>query len=144
MTRRSYTYYGNWASIIKVLLTGPASLRELEDKTGVHYETLRPLMKALHAEGVVFVAQWKIDGMGRASIACYQLGFGCDAPKRKPKTPAQRTMKYKNKKLAAKEEPLGQTNTPLITNNTIDLALRGWSARPQEMPCTPHTTHSPQ
>lgn len=126
MTRRSYTYYDNWVRLLTAMLTAPASLRELEDKTGIHYETLRPLMKALHAGGVVHITGWRIDGMNRASIALYQLGFGPDAPKRKPKTPAQRSMKYKNKRLAREEAPLVGVSKTLVANNAIDMALRGW------------------
>lgn len=125
MSRRAYTYYGNWAAFIKLLHKAPASLREIEAKTGIHYETLRPMMKALHAAEAVHISHWRIDGMGRASIACYALGFGVDAPKRPPKTGAQRSMKYKNKKQAEAERA---ALPPMrITNNALDTALRGWS-----------------
>lgn len=127
MTRRSYTYYGNWVSLLSAMLTAPVSLRELETKTGINYETLRPLMKALHQGGVVHVSHWRIDSMGRASIACYQLGFGVDAPKRKPKTPTQRTMAYINRKRAAAEEPLPAATSTLVPNAALDQALRGWA-----------------
>jgi hypothetical protein len=121
--RRKYSYYGNIAAIIRELITFPVSLRELEQKTGIAYETLRPMMNALRKEQVVHIAMWKIDSMNRASIACYSLGFGVDAPKRQPKTGAQRSMKYKNK-IREKMDPMVSTRT--TKTNAIDQAMRSW------------------
>lgn len=126
MTRRSYTYYGNWVSLLDAMLSGPVSLRDLVAKTGVNYETLRPLINALHEGGVVYVSHWRADSMGRMSIACYQLGFGVDALKRKPKTPSQRTRDYVKRKLAAQERPLQPATPVLVPNAELDQALRGW------------------
>lgn len=124
--RRKFTYYGNWVSLLRTMLNGPVSLRELEAKTGIDYETLRPLMKALHAGGVVHISHWRIDSMGRMSIACYQLGYGVDALKRKPKTGAQRMAAHVKRKRAAEERPLPPASRKLVPNATLDQALRGW------------------
>lgn len=121
--RRKYSYYGNIAMIIRELLSFPKSLRELEAKTGIAYETLRPMMNALKKEQVVHIAMWKIDSMNRASIACYSLGFGVDAPKRQPKTGAQRSMKYKNK-IRDKSDPLQYVRS--TKSSDIDQAMRNW------------------
>lgn len=109
--------------IIRELLSFPKSLRELEAKTGIAYETLRPMMNALKKEQVVHIAMWKIDSMNRASIACYSLGFGVDAPKRQPKTGAQRSMKYKNK-IRDREDPLQYVRS--TKSSDIDQAMRNW------------------
>lgn len=127
MTRRSFTYYGNWVRLLETMLSGPVSLRELEAKTRIDYETLRPLIKALHEGGVVYISHWRADSLGRMSIACYQLGFGVDEPKRKPKTPAQRTMAYLKRKRAAQERPLPAATQTLVPNAALDAALRGWA-----------------
>lgn len=121
--RRKYSYYGNIAAIIRELMAFPVSLRELEQKTGIAYETLRPMMNALKKEQVVHIAMWKIDSMNRASIACYSLGFGVDAPKRQPKTGAQRSMKYKNK-IRDKSDPLKYVRS--TKSSDIDQAMRNW------------------
>lgn len=121
--RRKYSYYGNIAAIIRELMAFPVSLRELEQKTGIAYETLRPMMNALKKEQVVHIAMWKIDSMNRASIACYSLGFGVDAPKRQPKTGAQRSMKYKNK-IRDKSDPLQYVRS--TKSSDIDQAMRNW------------------
>jgi hypothetical protein len=99
------------------------SLRELEQKTGIAYETLRPMMNALKKEQVVYIAFWRADNLNRMSIACYSLGFGVDAPKRQPKTGAQRSMKYKNK-IREKMDPMVSTKT--TKTNAIDQAMRNW------------------
>ena len=121
--RRKYSYYGNIAAIIRELIAFPVSIRELETKTGIAYETLRPMMNALKKEQVVHIAMWKIDSMNRASIACYSLGFGVDAPKRQPKTGAQRSMKYKNK-IRDREYPLQYVKS--TKSSDIDQAMRNW------------------
>lgn len=121
--RRKYSYYGNIAAIIRELMAFPVSIRELEAKTGIAYETLRPMMNALKKEQVVHIAMWKIDSMNRASIACYSLGFGVDAPKRQPKTGAQRSMKYKNK-IRDKSDPLQYVRS--TKSSDIDQAMRNW------------------
>lgn len=123
MTRRKYSYYANIASIIRELQNYPVSLKELEQKTGIHYETLRAMINALRKEQVVYIAFWRADGLNRMSIACYSLGFGVDAPKRQPKTGAQRSMKYKNK-IREKVDPLKTTRT--IKTNAVDQAMRSW------------------
>ena len=121
--RRKYSYYGNIAAMIRELMAFPVSIRELEAKTGIAYETLRPMMNALEKEQVVHIAMWKIDSMNRASIACYSLGFGVDAPKRQPKTGAQRSMKYKNK-IRDREDPLQYVRS--TKSSDIDQAMRNW------------------
>ena len=121
--RRKYSYYANIAAIIRELTTYPVSLRELEQKTGIAYETLRPMMNALKKEQVVYIAFWRADNLNRMSIACYSLGFGVDAPKRQPKTGAQRSMKYKNK-IREKMDPMVSTRT--TKTNEIDQAMRSW------------------
>ena len=121
--RRKYSYYGNIAAIIRELIAFPVSIRELATKTGIAYETLRPMMNALKKEQVVHIAMWKIDSMNRASIACYSLGFGVDAPKRQPKTGAQRSMKYKNK-IRDKSDPLQYVRSTKASD--IDQAIRNW------------------
>jgi RimJ/RimL family protein N-acetyltransferase len=121
--RRKFSYYANIAAIIRELITFPVSLRELEKKTGIAYETLRPMINALRKEQVVHIAMWKVDSMNRSSIACYSLGFGVDAPKRQPKTGAQRSMKYKNK-MRDRLDPMKTIRTN--KTNAIDEAMRYW------------------
>ena len=127
--RRKYSYYANIAAIIRELTTYPVSLRELEQKTGIAYETLRPMMNALKKEQVVYIAFWRADNLNRMSIACYSLGFGVDAPKRQPKTGAQRSMKYKNK-IRDKMDPLAAEKAHKVKSIdraiALDKAMRSW------------------
>lgn len=129
MTRRTIGYYSTLSRFLQALMTGPKSLKELADKAQVDYDTVRPMIRVLHADGVVHISHWRIDSMNRMSIACYQLGYGIDAPKRKPMTDSQRTMKWKNKRLAAQEKPLVGQSMTLVKNNAVDMALRGWGGQ---------------
>ncbi len=78
-------------------MEGRYSLAEIAEKTPMHYERARGFLLDLKAEGVVHISAWRRDSMNRASIAIYTLGLGVDAPKPTPKTPTQRTRKYKTK-----------------------------------------------
>lgn len=129
---KKFSRVGAHANIVRFLgamVDGAHSLRALCDKTGIHYETLRPLINLLHEQGVVHISAWKLDSMGRQSIAVYQLGVGVDVPKRKPKTGSQRSLAYKYRKQAGEEDKLFKSvNTPLVRNAGLDQALRGWGA----------------
>jgi hypothetical protein len=78
-------------------MEGRYSLKELSEKTPMHYERAREFLLDLKAENVVHISAWRRDALNRASIAIYTLGVGVDAPKPAAKTPSQRTRKYKTK-----------------------------------------------
>lgn len=56
-------------------------MRELSEATGLHYQTVREYLKALHKQRVIHIATWEHDSMGRATHRVYMLGQGKDAPK---------------------------------------------------------------
>lgn len=88
----------NIAKLIKLLLRGLSSTQDIANETGMDYETVRPMIKELRAEKVVRVGSWRLDSMGRASIAVWELGEGPDAPKPPSKTGLQRTRKYQTRR----------------------------------------------
>lgn len=116
----------NLIRLLGVMVRHDCSLNELSERSGIHYETLRPVIKMLHADGTVHISHWRIDSLGRQSIAVYRLGLGTDAAKRKPKTGAERSMTWKNKQ-EAKADRL-ESAGPVIKNSTIDALLRTWKA----------------
>lgn len=125
--KRSVGHYKNWVSILNVLLSGPVSLADLVRKTGVDYDTIRPLMNELRKGEVVHIMGWRQDSCNRWAIAVYQLGMGVDAKKPKAKTGAQRMQARTHRKTAAEEDELFQPiGKPFIQNATIDNALRSW------------------
>lgn len=112
----------NLAKWLRLLLSRPRTLREMADGTGMHYETLRTTVNTLHDEGVLHVATWREDTMGRQTVAVYALGFDSDVPRRKAKTQAQRTQKYKRKS-TREDEPLERIGAPLIRSTALEQAF---------------------
>lgn len=114
----------NIAAFLGVLVRGGASIRELADQTDSNYATICALVRHLHRAGALHIGRWRVDSLGRESIAVYELGMGVDAPKRKPKTAAERSLKYirKRQRVMPATGDAGR-----IRNSTLDMALRGWS-----------------
>lgn len=128
MTLDRFGNHKNIAAFLRVMNDGAVSVKEMSEKTGISYDTVRPLMNVLHDEGVLYISHWKVDTLGRQSVAVYALGVGNDAPKRKPKTGAQRSMAYKvRQQLAQEREDFGAMGlVAQISNKTLDNALAGW------------------
>lgn len=125
--RRTAGHYATWTGVLAALLTAPCSLKDICAKSGVDYETVRPLVNELHKEGLLHITAWRRDGRNRASIAVYSLGFGVDVKKPPAKTPAARTMAYMNRKRVADEDKLFAADPPRPATNTIlDTTLRSW------------------
>jgi predicted ArsR family transcriptional regulator len=85
------------AQLIKLLLDGVYTCRELAEQTGLHYVTVLQYTRELHAAGAVYICAWEKDGRGRDVIKIYKIGEGRDA-KRKKTTPAERQAKSRLKR----------------------------------------------
>lgn len=116
----------NIVALFKAFMGGPASVRQLSEKTGIFYDTLSVLIKALHQGGVIYIDSWAVDTMGRPVIARYAYGYGVDAIRPKKKTTAERSMKHKRKKERMQEEPLKTIGLPKVANDAIDNVFRMW------------------
>ena len=84
------------AVLIKHLLEGVYSIRELADITGLHPVTVTDYTRELHRVGAAHIDHWEKDNRGRDSIKVYKLGPGKDA-KREKLTPAQRQARCREK-----------------------------------------------
>ncbi len=125
--RRTVGHYATWTGVLSALLTAPCSLRDICIKSGVDYETIRPLVNELHKEGLLHITAWRRDKMNRASIAVYSLGFGVDAKKPAAKPAVVRTAAYKNRKQAADEDKLfAPAGLSTISNAMLDTTMRSW------------------
>jgi len=71
------------APIMTMLINGPVTVLDIVHATGVSRETIRAMCRALHKEGVVHIATWKI--VHRHWLPSYKFGRGVDVPKIKPK-----------------------------------------------------------
>ena len=120
-------YKKNVSEMVYAMLCGPFTRSELAARSGITYDTLCPVINALHERGALYISSWRQNTIGRYTVAVYTLGIGVDQPKPKPKTGAQRTADYKIRNTAQYEDKLFEpTGKPLVPDSTIDNALRGW------------------
>ena len=66
------------AALIKLLLDGTRSCRELAEETGLHYVTVLQYTRELHKAKAVHIAEWHPDARGRDMIKIYKIGKGAD------------------------------------------------------------------
>jgi predicted ArsR family transcriptional regulator len=105
--------HSNIAAFLKAMLSGPMTMYQISEATGIYYDTVTGLMKVLKAENVVHICDWSRDSMGRRQTAVYSLGGGDDAPKSSPKTTNERSAKYKAK-TKAQNESIFQPKTTFV------------------------------
>lgn len=89
-----------YAKTMKLLAEGTRSAMELASDVGLHYETMKAYLRALHKEGVIHISMWEDDSRGRNSIAIWMLGEGKDAVKRPKMSYYQKNKTYRAKKRA--------------------------------------------
>lgn len=82
------------AKLIRLLIDGTRSCRELAEDTGLHYVTVLQYTRELYREGAVHICHWGADAMGIDKVKVYKLGLGKDA-KRHCMTNAQRSERYR-------------------------------------------------
>lgn len=87
------------AKLIRMLLDGKRSCRELADESGLHYVTVLAYTKYLHREGATHIAEYREDSQGRDAIKIYKIGVGKDA-KRYKLTGAQRAARSRENRKA--------------------------------------------
>ena len=105
--------HANIAAFIKVMLSGPMTKKQISDSTGIYYDTVLSLLKALKRENVIHVCDWLPDSMGRFQTAVYSLGGGEDKERPKKQSGSIRTAAYK-KRLKAKNEPIFEPKTKFV------------------------------
>lgn len=71
-----------YAKLIKHLQEGEYTCRELAELTDLHYVTVLEYTKALKDQGLIHIAKWDRDALGRDAIKVYVWGGGADAPRR--------------------------------------------------------------
>lgn len=88
-----------YAVLIRLLMDGTRTCRELAEETGLHILTVYDYTYHLHKSGAAFIVTW--DGEGRHQTRIYMIGRGKDAP-RPSKSRKQIADDYRSRK-AAKE-----------------------------------------
>jgi len=85
------------ANLIKLLLDGTHTCKELAEAVGAHYVTVLHYCRELHKAGAAHIHMWEKDSRGRDLLKVYKLGHGKDAKRRKMSS-AERQQKYRDKK----------------------------------------------
>lgn len=88
-----------YAVLIRLMMDGTRTCRELAEETGLHILTVYDYTYHLHKSGAAFIVTW--DGEGRHQTRIYMIGRGKDAP-RPSKSRKQIADDYRSRK-AAKE-----------------------------------------
>ena len=86
-----------YAQLIKFMLEGIYSCKELAEHTGLHYVTVLHYTRELYKAGACYISSWDKDSRGRDAVKIYSLGIGWDAPRQKRMTAAERTQRYRAK-----------------------------------------------
>ena len=86
-----------FAIMVRALLDGEYTTREMADITGLAIATVRGYVKAIHKAGAAYVSGWDQDDCGRYRARQYTLGEGRDVP-RPPRAPQkQKSARWRNK-----------------------------------------------
>lgn len=72
-----------YANMVKLMLDGELSIRELAEQTGLHPVTVGQYTREMHRLGACHICAWQPDTRDRDSIKIYKIGSGKDAKRRK-------------------------------------------------------------
>lgn len=103
------------AKLIAALVHEPAGLtyEEMADECGLCHTVLRQYMSALQREGAAYIKAWVEDGRGGRTRKQFALGRGKDAPRPGAKDPAERAVKYRERKKQMKLLGIGRMSEQL-------------------------------
>lgn len=112
------------ALIIRELLEGDVTVREIAENIGAHVVTVRRYVSALYAAKCVYVSSWPEDSLGRAgnNIRAYTLGNKPDAKRPAKKTSAQqkRQEATKRKQMRIQNALAGILNNAQRKKQTVE------------------------
>jgi hypothetical protein len=86
-----------YAETVYALTHGACTVFDLSSESGLGLITIRKFIAALKRRGLIRVAAWETDRLGRSSIAAYTWGRGKDTPRPPRKTMAERRATYYQK-----------------------------------------------
>jgi len=88
----------HYAKLVKLMIDGTYTCRELAEMTGLAYATVLSYAKALYMEGAAHISMWEKDSRGRDVTKIYKLGEGKDARRQKmPRTEIYKRYRDKQK-----------------------------------------------
>ena len=83
--------------MIKSLLDGGYTAKELAETTGLAIATIRDYVNYMHKTGAVYISGWEQDDCGRHKARQYALGEGVDMRKPKPAPQKQKSARWRAK-----------------------------------------------
>lgn len=89
----------SYAKLMRLLLDGIYTCKELAEDTGLHYVTVCNYVRALYKEGVIHIADYEKDRRGIENAPIYKVGRGEDK-KRFKMTDSQKKQKILGKEKA--------------------------------------------
>jgi hypothetical protein len=87
-----------YAMALEEMAAGPSTRLELCGHTGLGKQTIEHLVRALHQRGLIHIAAWEKDAIGRFTMAAFKFGRGTDAKKPPRKTPTELSRGYKQRR----------------------------------------------
>lgn len=88
----------SFANMVESIQVRARTFRSIAEVTGLHPATVGNYIREMHKIGLVHIAGWEQDRLGRDCIAIYTWGYGIDKPRHKF-TAAQRQARHRAKKI---------------------------------------------
>lgn len=66
----------SYAILIKLLIKDEMTLKQMAEKSNLHYVTICNLMKVFEKHRLVHISDWEQDDRGRDQIKVYKWGYG--------------------------------------------------------------------
>lgn len=111
------------AQLIKLLIQGAYSCKELAEMTGLHYVTVLQYCRELHEAEAVHICMWVKDERGRDLTKIYKLGEGND--KKRQRIPDKvRQAKYRDKIKQQRMQEVIAGNAEFVDHNNGEMGYR--------------------
>ena len=87
-----------YAEAIAMLIERGGTVPEVAEQSGLGYNTVRKLVRALHRRRIVRVALWRRDSLGRARNPVWIVGSGQDSSRPPGMSLEERVRRYDDKR----------------------------------------------
>lgn len=111
----------SFAVMLREMTTRPCTYRDIVDKTGLRYDTVRTYVRELHKQRVVCIAGWQPRPDGHGLYALYAVNNGLqarDVAKPPPMTNAEKSRRHYHK-AKARREALAKVSARRISGHDI-------------------------
>lgn len=100
-----------FARMMKLMLDGTYTCRELAEETGLHYVTVLRYTREMYRAGAIHISMWETDARGRQNIRVYKVGEGKDAkPKKISNAESAKNYRTKQRYMSIAHKQVGEIN----------------------------------